>query len=270
MAGKVVFNKTKINPEKALIKSHDEPKNKFEVLAQQVIANNPGISEERNTSHKPLDLLILLILNQSTTDLLSDKAFAQLKQDYPTYEMLLAENNLANLQKSIQICGLASMKAKYILNTLAYLKERGWLDINLSFINDLSDLEAIQALTGIKGVGIKSASCLLMFSFKRGTFPIDTHLFRVIKRVGGILPPKATVEAAHKIIGPQISGERSFIVHVGLIDLGRRICLASKAPLCEKCYLLNICDFGQEKMASASKSIKLQTLKEKNKRQTIL
>lgn len=221
-------------------------KDKFDLLVNMILQNNEVVVEERNSNHYPLDLLILLILNQSTTDLLADKAFINLKEKYKNYEEILAENDPVKLTQAIKICGLAPTKAKYILNALSYLKERAWLDINMDFINSMTDEEALKAITGIKGVGIKSASCLLMFSFKRGTFPVDTHLFRILKRVGGLFPVGSSVEQVHKILQPKISGENSFKVHVSLIELGRNICKAPQKPLCERCYLKPICDYAAD------------------------
>lgn len=219
------------------------PKNKFETLIDLVLKYNPDINEIRNSSHEPLDLLILLILNQSTSDILADKAFAQLKKDYSSYQKILQENNVPKLQKSIQACGLSGTKAKYILNALLYLEQKNWLEEKLSFINELSDEQALKELTHIKGIGIKSASCLLMFSFKRNTFPIDTHLFRIFKRVGNIIPTKAIPKAAHRILQPYFKPKQAFIVHVALIELGRTVCLsAPRKPLCKKCYLNTICE----------------------------
>jgi endonuclease III len=147
-----------------------------------------------------------------------------------------------NLIKSIKICGLSKIKANYILNALNYLQEHNWLNINLDFINTLSNEEALKALIKIKGVGIKSASCLLMFAFKRGTFPIDTHLFRILKRVGNIMPVETNLVKAHKLLQPQVQGELAYQVHVALIELGRKICIAGKNPKCSICYLNLICE----------------------------
>ncbi|MFN5538636.1 MAG: endonuclease III domain-containing protein [Candidatus Melainabacteria bacterium] len=231
---------------------HKFKAHKFNALCHLTLQNNLNVSEERNSNHLPLDLLILLILNQSTTDTLSDRAFQQLKKDYPdnkqvNYEKILRENNPAKLVKSIQICGLASTKAKYILNALLYLAERGWLDLEMRFVNQMSDDEALKAITAIKGVAIKSASCLLMFGFGRNTFPIDTHLFRIFKKVGGILPLKTDSDRAHKLIQPLVEGIDAFTIHVGLIELGRKVC-NSRKPLCNQCYLNKICDYALEKV----------------------
>ena len=213
----------------------------FKALINLILENNPDIQEIRNSRHKPLDLLILLILNQSTSDDLADLAFKKLKLDYPDYKTILAENNPEKLTESIKICGLSKSKSVYILNTLNYLEKQNWLDINLNFINDLSDAEALEALTQIKGIGIKSASCLLMFSFKRGTFPIDTHLFRIFKRLGNIIPANIDLVKAHKLLQPQIQGKLAFQVHVALIELGRKVCLGKTNPKCSICYLNSIC-----------------------------
>ncbi len=249
MAGKPVIKKST----KAVLKTKKEFTDKFEALKELVLRNNLEVIEERNSNHKPLDLLILLVLNQSTTDALSDRAFAQLKKDYPSYHTILKENNPAKLVKSIQICGLAKSKAQYILNVLHFLNERNWLDESLSFINEMSDDEALKTLTQIKGVGVKSASCLLMFSFGRGTFPIDTHLYRILQRVGDTIPPKASTEQAHKILQPRIQGKEAFTVHVALIELGRKVCLSPpRKPLCEECYLKSICELGVNSLLQLS------------------
>jgi endonuclease III len=224
-------------------------KDKFAYLLSLVLKNNLVVVEERNTSQRPLDLLILLILNQSTSDLLADRALADLKKKYKSYEDILRENNAKKLTKAIQICGLAPTKAQYILNTLHYLRAQNWLDLDLTFIKSMTDAEAIKALTAIKGVGIKSASCLLMFAFQRGTFPIDTHLMRIFKRVGGIfLKDNISIEAAHKALQPKVAGVEAFKLHVSLIELGRQVCKAPQKPFCDQCYLSNICDYALERL----------------------
>jgi endonuclease-3 len=218
-------------------------KEKFLTVIKLVLKNNPQITEERNSKLDPLDLLILLVLNQSTTDELSDRAFAQMHKDYDGYSAILRENNPVKLAQSIKLCGLAPTKAQYILNVLHFLNENYDLNVKMPFINELSDAEALKELTKIKGIGVKSASCMLMFSFGRGLFPIDTHLFRVLHRLGGILSPKTTTEAAHKLLQPLVNKKEAFIGHLGLIELGRKVCKAPQKPKCDECYLAVVCDY---------------------------
>jgi len=222
--------------------------NKFRKLIKLSKQHNSDISETRNSSHRPLDLLILLILNQSTSDSLSDRAFLRLKQTYPSYLDILKENNLDNLQQTISICGLANSKAQYILNLLHHLHRNNNLHPDLPFLEAMDDAAALKELTSIKGIGVKSASCLLMFAFRRNTFPIDTHIFRVLKRVGEILIDKVSSQKAHQIIQSQIHEGEAFMLHVSLIELGRNICHA-RGPFCERCYLSEICCYHQDKQS---------------------
>ena len=59
-------------------------------------------------------------------------------------------------------------------------------------------LEARDWLTRIDGIGKKTASVLLLFSFGLPLFPIDRHVERVSQRVG-LLPKKASVDDAHDL-----------------------------------------------------------------------
>jgi len=210
-------------------------------------------TETRNSSHQALDLLILLILNQSTTDDLSDLAFRSFKKKFGSYQNILRklsrEQDFYRLQneikESIRICGLAKTKSFYILETLKTLEKENRLNSELDFINDLSNQEALRELTKLKGVGVKSASCLLMFSFQREILPIDTHLFRIFKRLKVILSEKISSQKAHKLIQPIVK-KHNFLLHVALIKLGREICFSRK-PKCQVCYLSKICEFNKNK-----------------------
>jgi endonuclease-3 len=197
-----------------------------------------------------LDLLVLLILNQSTSDLLADRAFGQLRQDYDSYHEILAANDPEALANSIRVCGLAPSKARYILGVLAHLHRHYGLDPEMEFLRDLDDDQALRLLTDIPGIGIKSASCLLMFSFHRGVFPIDTHVLRVFRRLGGLLRPKVGAADAHRKLHPYLNGPDAYHVHVAVIELGRKVCLP-RQPKCHSCYLLEICEFGRERLARA-------------------
>lgn len=219
----------------------------FEELVQITLAKYSDITEIRNSKHKPLDLLILLILNQSCSDDMADRAFDLLKAKYPDYQDILQENNQEELATTIKICGLSNTKSKYIFNVLNTLLARGHtLELEMSYINSMSNAQALKYLTSIQGVGVKSASCLLMFSFGRNVFPIDTHLKRIFTRVG-IFTPKVSLNTAHRVLQNIIDQEQdeysptSFIVHCALIEHGRHICQA-RNPQCEKCYLQSICE----------------------------
>ena len=97
---------------------------------------------------------------------------------------------LEELVEVIRPGGLPNQKAKGIKAALRAIHEaRG--DYSLEFLGEMTALEARTWLTGIKGIGVKTASVVLLFSFGMPLMPVDRHVERVARRVG-LLPPKAT------------------------------------------------------------------------------
>jgi endonuclease III-like iron-sulfur protein len=78
-------------------------------------------------------------------------------------------------------------------------------------------------------------------SFSRPAFPVDTHVHRVSSRLG-LIPPKATADAAHDLIEALIPPQLYVPFHVSLIRHGREICHA-RSPRCEVCPLKDIGDY---------------------------
>ncbi len=101
--------------------------------------------------------------------------------------------------------------------------------------------EARKWLMNLPGVGPKSAAVILNFGFDKPAFPVDTHVFRVTKRLG-LIPEKTTREKAHKILEEMTPEELMFEFHINLIKHGRTTC-KSLTPECSRCPLTNICDY---------------------------
>ena len=119
---------------------------------------------------------------------------------------------LPELVETIWPGGLGNQKAPRIQATLRKIREeRG--DYSLEFLGEMPALEARDWLTQIDGIGKKTASVLLLFSFGLPLLPIDRHVDRVLRRVG-TLPPKASMEDAHDLVlgmfapGPALRGAR--------------------------------------------------------------
>jgi endonuclease III len=72
-------------------------------------------------------------------------------------------------------------------------------------------------------------------------FPVDTHVFRVTKRLGWV-PEKATYEKAHQVLGELIPPERYYPLHIDLVRHGREICVAG-VPRCEICPLTDLREY---------------------------
>jgi endonuclease III len=104
----------------------------------------------------------------------------------------------------------------------------------------MADEEAMDYLLAMKGVGSKTAACVLVFSLGRDVFPVDTHIHRICNRLA-LVKTKSADETfdAMKWLVPAGQG---YSFHVNLIQFGRRTCRANN-PLCGQCVLYDECTF---------------------------
>ncbi|RMG61482.1 MAG: endonuclease III [Deltaproteobacteria bacterium] len=188
----------------------------------------------------PMDNLVLTILSQNTNDVLRDRAFKNLKKLVSRWEEVLRLPD-GRLEEAIRPAGLAEQKAGTIRRAVArVVSERGEAD--LSFLRGMDPEDAYRYLREIKGVGDKTASIVLLFSFGFPFFPVDTHIQRVTKRLG-IAPPSHTPEKIRRDVEPHLKRGMHVPLHVNIIRLGRELC-KPKNPLCSECPLKDLCDFG--------------------------
>lgn len=199
-----------------------------------------GVPKNRRASD-PLDMLVQIVLSQATSDTNSHRTFAALKKRFPRWEQALRarESTIADVIRS---GGLANQKATVIKSILRQLKsEHGTLD--LSFLHELSAAEATQYLSQFRGIGPKTVACTLLFACHKEVFPLDTHIFRILRRVG-LIPQKSTDRRAHELMNSLVPGGKFYSFHVNLIRHGRALC-RPREPLCERCPIVEYCDYGQ-------------------------
>jgi endonuclease III len=181
--------------------------------------------------------LVLTILSQHTNDTNSGGAFASMQRAFPSWDDVLRADDNA-LAESIRRGGLANQKAPRIRAVLARVREeRG--DWDLGFLRDLPLEEAKAWLRSLPGVGPKTAACVLMFALGRPALPVDTHVFRVARRLG-LIEPSVSADKAHDVLEALVPPEETYAFHIGLIKLGRHVCSA-RAPACAVCPLNDLC-----------------------------
>jgi endonuclease-3 len=189
----------------------------------------------------PVDELVSTILSQSTSDVNRDKGFYALKERYPDWEGVMNAPE-AEVIETIRPAGLANQKGPRIQAALRYLvQEQG--EITLDFLEEMALAEATRWLTQIKGVGPKTAAIILLFAFGRPTFPVDTHVHRITRRLG-LIGPKVTADKAHEILQNIGDPGTFYSLHLNLIRHGREVCQA-RQPRCEVCPLQPECDYYQ-------------------------
>ncbi|MDQ3645637.1 MAG: endonuclease III [Actinomycetota bacterium] len=187
-----------------------------------------------------LDELILTVLSQATSDTNRDRAFAGLTARFGSWDDV-ASAPTTDVADAIRSGGIADVKAARIRSILGAIEEReGSLD--LSRLESLPDDEVTEYLCSLPGVGPKTAACVLVFSMGRSAFPIDTHVYRVSRRLGWI---DATTSAAgaHKSLSPAVPSDIRYELHVAMIRHGREVCVPRR-PFCSRCVVLDLCDAG--------------------------
>jgi endonuclease-3 len=189
-----------------------------------------------------LDEVVATVLSQHTSDLNSERAFAQLKATFPDWEQVL-DAPAAEVADAIRCGGIADAKARRIQQILAAIRAREGR-IDLSRLHDLDDAAVEEYLTSLPGVGPKTAACVLVFSMGRAAFPVDTHVYRIAARLGWI-PPKVTAARAHQILGQAVPPDIRYDLHIALIAHGRMVCKAQR-PRCAECVLRDQCGYHRD------------------------
>lgn len=186
----------------------------------------------------PLDLLVRTILSQNTSDRNRDRAYAELRRRFPTWEAVLSAP-VADVERAIQGAGLHHQRAARLKHVLRRIQdEQG--ELSLAFLAGLPDEEAAAWLLSLPGIGKKTAYVVLLFGFGRPFFPVDTHIRRVTRRLG-IVDSRAEPHAA---LAPLVPPGTEAEVHLQLIRLGREICRARR-PRCPACPLADLCGYAR-------------------------
>ncbi|MBI2843572.1 MAG: endonuclease III [Armatimonadetes bacterium] len=194
----------------------------------------------------PLEELVLTILSQNTTSKNCRQAFSSLRQRFPSWEQVRTAHK-REIARAIYSGGLSEIKAARIKSILQEIYDaRGSLD--LSWLADVSTEEARQYLLRFHGVGPKTAACVLLFSLGRPVLPVDTHVYRVSKRLG-LIGPRVRAEESHEVLQAMAPESRIYSFHLNMVRHGREICTASR-PKCGICALGKECDYFARNRAS--------------------
>ncbi len=192
----------------------------------------------------PFEILIGILLSQNTSDRNAYKALMKLREKLGggiTPERILMTPT-SEIVEAIKVAGLVNRRLRSIIEISKYVYS------NKEFFTRLKGLETEDArreLLSLHGIGYKTADVFLLMVYKRPTFPIDTHVSRVLKRLG-IVHIKMNYEDIRKSIQNIMNNdsETLFKFHLLLITHGRSICRA-RNPRCDICPIKeNCCRIG--------------------------
>jgi endonuclease-3 len=200
------------------------------------------------------ECLVRTILSQNTSDTASQPAHDALMERYGEARdddggdlvESLATADQQRLAETIASAGLYNQKSETIVRLADRIHEEYGSAADFDAFVKKSDPETVrEALLDMKGVGPKTADCVLLFAGGRpGVFPVDTHVHRIARRMG-LAPADADHEGVRAALEDAIPPEKCGFGHTAMIQFGREYCTARK-PAClddpEACPLADLCD----------------------------
>ncbi len=186
----------------------------------------------------PVDAIVRTILSQNTSDSNRDLGYDGLRSRFQSWDQV-RRARLGTIEAAIRRAGLAGQKARSIRGFLNWLhRERG--ELCLDFLEELSDEQAVEILIEQRGIGMKTAYILMAFAFGRDLCAVDTHVHRILKRVG-VIDAFCGRDKAHTELRPLIPQGKAIAFHVNLLDHGKTVCTA-RAPDCGSCDIAPLCE----------------------------
>jgi endonuclease-3 len=198
-----------------------------------------------NLPHRePVAELVRTVLSQATSDLNRDRAFNRLVEQFPDWAAV-RDAPVDEIELAIRPGGLSRQKAPRIKAVLEQIGP----EMNLDWLETAPREEAMGFLTGLPGVGRKTAACVQVFTWNLPEIPVDVHVHRIGGRLG-LFRPNASFDEAHDELLALVDPEDSYEFHMNLIRHGRELC--RPAPRCEACALRRMCPFGRDLSSGAA------------------
>jgi endonuclease-3 len=186
----------------------------------------------------PYTLLVAVVLSAQATDAGVNRATRRLFETVDTPDAMLALG-LDGLKAHIRTIGLYNAKAANVLKLSAQLIERHGGEVPATE----------KELTALAGVGRKTANVVLNEVFGESTLAVDTHVFRVARRIG--LSDGRTPDAVERDLLAQVPAAHARAAHHLLILHGRYTCRA-RTPECWRCSIAAWCRFKPKTAAPAA------------------
>lgn len=219
--------------------NEDRPRDKIRIALTRL--EDQFGRQTRFSAKPPMDQLIATVLSQRTNYENERKAFERMWECFGSWEGIMEAPTEA-LTEAISTSNYPEVKAPRIKAILRQIyEERGNFD--LQFLADLPVEEAMEWLMQFEGVGHKTTTFLLLFTFRKPVLPVDTHVHRVSQRLG-IITQKTSQAKAHTVLLDLLPRDADELLnyHKLFFKHGQRVCTWSY-PRCRECVLTDICDY---------------------------
>lgn len=216
-------------------------KERYKLIVDYFSKNSKGVETELHYEN-PFQLLVAVVLSAQCTDKRINMVTPPLFAAYPT-AFAMAEATQDEIYNYIKSVSYPNSKAAHLLSMARELADR----FNGIVPDNFEDL------TSLPGVGRKTANVVLSVAFGKATLAVDTHVYRVSRRIGLVPESCNTPEKVEKELLKNLPVEVINASHHWLLLHGRYIC-KSRRPECEKCGLTAACNFFRSKGKSTPKS----------------
>jgi endonuclease III len=185
----------------------------------------------------PLDELVYIMLSRRAREAAYQTAYKRLKASYQSWSRVLPGGR-KRLQRLLEPLGLAKQRShSLVLAFRAIIKDFGRL--TLEPLHQMSFSESYNYLRSLPGVNDKTAKCVMLYSLRLPALPVDTHTYRVSKRLG-LIPRTISLFRAGNYLESIIPRHQRARFHIATVLHGRAFCTATK-PKCPECPLRKRC-----------------------------
>jgi endonuclease-3 len=208
-------------------------KERYSFVIDYFKAHNPNAASELQYKNA-YQLLVAVILSAQCTDKRVNMVTPPLLNAYPTPSDL-KNATINDIYQFIKSVSYPNNKAKHL---------KGMATVLVDEFNSIVP-DNIDELQKLPGVGRKTANVIASVIYDKPTMAVDTHVFRVAKRIGLTTNAKTPLETERQLV-EYIPEEYIPVAHHWLILHGRYVCIARK-PKCEQCGIVNVCQYFKQK-----------------------
>lgn len=177
----------------------------------------------------PFQLLVAVILSAQCTDRRVNNVTPKLFENFGTPEQMAAATE-EQIYERIRTVSYPHTKTKYLIETSKILVEKYGGQVPTT----------MEQLLELPGVGRKTANVVLAVGFSQPTIAVDTHVFRVVHRIGLVDSTSKTPLQVEKKLALHIPIRQMIKAHHWFLLHGRYVCKAI-SPLCQQCGIKEIC-----------------------------
>ena len=203
---------------------------RYKAFIEYFNTHQPDADTELQFSNS-FQLLIAVILSAQCTDKRVNMVTPPLFERYPD-PLSLSLATFDEVFPFIKSISYPNNKTRHLIGMANMLVK----DFNSEVPSDIKDLQKLP------GVGRKTANVVANVIFKQATMPVDTHVFRVSRRIGLTNQNAKTPLEVEKELVKHIPKKFLSLAHHWLILHGRYICIARK-PKCEICKISYLCRY---------------------------